>query len=57
MKKLLVMAGLLFTLSNVGIGIAYACECYVHGELVCTGKICTGDGQTCSCSGNEMEAD
>ncbi len=35
MKRILMTAGLLITLCNVGAGIAYACSCYENGVLAC----------------------
>jgi hypothetical protein len=43
MKRLLMIAGLVLTLSNVGLGIAYACECDdQYGGCSASGK-----GATC----------
>lgn len=36
MKRLLMTAGLLITLCNVGAGIAYACSCYENGQIACS---------------------
>jgi hypothetical protein len=43
MRRLLMIAGLILTLSNVGLGIAYACSCQdQHGGCTASGK-----GATC----------
>ncbi|HEY0367137.1 MAG TPA: hypothetical protein VGC73_11735 [Pyrinomonadaceae bacterium] len=43
MRRFLMIAGLVLTLSNVGLGIAYACSCTdVFGGCTATGK-----GATC----------
>jgi len=36
MKRLLMIAGLVITLCNVGAGIAYACSCYENGQIACS---------------------
>jgi hypothetical protein len=35
MKRFLMIAGLVLTLSNVGAGIAYACSCFENGLKAC----------------------
>ena len=35
MKRLLMIAGLVITLCNVGVGIAYACSCWENGSKAC----------------------
>lgn len=35
MKRFLMITGLLITLCNVGVGIAYACSCYENGVKAC----------------------
>lgn len=53
MKRLLMTAGLLITLCNVGAGIAYACKCYEDGKLACettgTGICWRDDNGRCHC--------
>jgi hypothetical protein len=44
MRRFLMIAGLVLTLSNVGMGIAYACTCTDTGGGGCTA---TGQGATC----------
>ena len=54
MKKILLIAGLLITLGNVGAGVVYACKCYERGDLICEGKFCWYDNG-CFCSDDEIE--
>lgn len=53
MKRILMTAGLLITLLNVGAGIAYACKCYEGGVLACETSgsgVCYHDaGGKCHC--------
>ena len=53
MKRLLMTAGLLITLCNVGAGIAYACKCYEDGKIACettgTGVCWRDDNGRCHC--------
>lgn len=53
MKRLLMIAGLVLTLCNVGAGIAYACSCFEGGEKACETKgtgVCYRDaGGHCHC--------
>ena len=35
MKRFLMIAGLLITISNIGAGIAYACSCFENGQKAC----------------------
>ena len=37
MKRILMTAGLLITLCNVTMGVAYACKCYENGVIACEG--------------------
>ena len=54
MKKILLIAGLLITLGNVGAGVVYACKCYERGDLVCEGKF-AGSTMGVFCSDDEIE--
>jgi hypothetical protein len=52
MKKLLMIAGLLITLCNVGAGVVYACFCIDKYEHRCDGQECWVDSHDhCNCSG------
>ncbi len=51
MKRLLMIAGLLITLCNVGTGAVYAiCKCFEDGELVCQAEYCWRENERCYCS-------
>jgi hypothetical protein len=51
MKKLLITAGLLITLCNVGTGVAFAiCKCFEDGVLACQAAYCWREGEVCYCS-------
>lgn len=53
MKRILITAGLLISLCNVGAGIAYACSCFEHGEKACetsgTGTCYRDANDKCHC--------
>jgi hypothetical protein len=52
MKKLLMIAGLLITLCNVGAGVVCACFCIDKYEHRCDGQECWVDSHDhCNCSG------
>lgn len=55
MKRFLTIAALLITLTNVGAGLAYACECFENGVKICTGNDhCYQDaGGKCHCKDAE----
>ena len=36
MKRLLMIAGLVITLCNIGAGVAFACTCYEDGKKACS---------------------
>ena len=52
-KRLLMIAGLVITLCNVGAGIAYACTCYENGQPACStdgpGNCYKDAGGRCHC--------
>jgi len=51
MKKLLMIAGLLITLCNVGAGVSYAiCKCFEDGVLACQASYCWMEYGRCYCS-------
>jgi hypothetical protein len=50
MKRFLMIAGLVLTLSNVGLGIAYACTC----DDVFGGCSASGEGATCGHDANGL---
>ena len=53
MKRFLMIAGLLITISNIGAGIAYACSCFENGQKACettgTGNCYRDAGGRCHC--------
>ena len=53
MKRFLMIAGLLITVSNIGAGIAYACSCFENGQKACettgTGTCYRDAGGRCHC--------
>jgi hypothetical protein len=52
MKKLLMMLAILVTLSNVSLGVAYACSCTDNKKKTCCGSTCSANADgSCSCSG------
>lgn len=59
MKRLLMIAGLVITLCNVGAGIAYACTCYENGEKACetsgAGHCYKDAGGRCHCVDQQEE--
>lgn len=50
MKRLLLIAGLVVTLLNGTLGIAYACTCG-GGPGGCCGTTCTVTRDSCTCTG------
>ena len=52
MKKLLMMLAIVVTLSNVTLGVAYACSCTDTKKKTCCGSVCSANADgTCTCSG------
>lgn len=56
MKRLLIVAGLLMSLTTASLGIAYACTCKSAGGAGCCGENCRieADGN-CYCEGKCIE--
>ncbi len=58
MKRLLMIAGLLITLCNVGAVVVYACSCYENGQKACEtsgpGHCYHDAGGKCHCVDNQQ---